>query len=288
MRRVSSAACLVALLCGGCAAQAVAPQPVAQRSVDDFKVWTKPSGYYPGIAQAISDTPELSAWLTANQPRIDEVQNRIAAIRAGKAAPGCIGQDKFTCVATLAQRFAITDSYTHPDAGIVAATNASVVAATKYDVNGKPVNGTIEFYGFVPDANADNDPSRLRRATKFELRLGRDGLVASFRARLPQDPTFAHTQEQYDATDAYETVAALVAKKCPDLSRAEVAKWIENTIKPNSTSARGRIRRGLAAAKISRKTAFCGRTFQFASVWASQTYNQFRRDAIGGMFVSVE
>jgi hypothetical protein len=35
------------------------------------------------------------------------------------------------------------------------------------------------------------------------MSVGRDGLVSSLAAHLPSDPTFAHTQDEYDATDAY-------------------------------------------------------------------------------------
>lgn len=281
MRKVRFATCLLALLCGGCAAQAVAPQPVASQPVEDFRVDRKPAGYYPAIAELISVTPQLSAWLAKNQPRIDEIQNRIIAIRDGRTVPGCIGQDKYTCVATLAQKFAITDSFYAPD--------TNVVADTKYDVNGKPLTGSkFEFYGYVPNPHLDKDAIAISSATKFALRLGRNGLVSALEARLPRDPTFARTQEEYDATDAYETVAAVTAKNCPALSRADVAKWIENSIKPNSKSYRAHVRRGVAALDISKKTTLCGRTFQFNSMWTSQTHNQSRRDLNGGMFLVVE
>jgi hypothetical protein len=67
-----------------------------------------------------------------------------------------------------------------------------------------------------------------------------------------------------------------------------VAKWIENTIKPNSKAYHERIHRGAAEAEISKKTALCGRSFRFNSVWASQTYNQYRRDVAGGMAILVD
>jgi hypothetical protein len=80
MRRARFATGLVALLCAGCAAQAVAP-----RTADVLKVYDEPAGYYPGVEHSISVTPELSAWLQNNQLRIDIIQNRIAAIRATTA-----------------------------------------------------------------------------------------------------------------------------------------------------------------------------------------------------------
>lgn len=225
-------------------------------------------------------TPELSAWLTKNQLRIDIVQNRIVAVKKGKTAPACIGDDQFTCVATLAQHFAITDSYSG---------NNSVVDQTVYDVNGKPVNASkFVFVGYVPKAKSDDGGVQVVVPTKFAMTVGRNNSVSLLEAHLPRDPTFAHTQDEYDATNAYETIAAVSAQKCPTLGRAEVAKWIENTIKPDSKAYHERVRRGSAEAEISKKTEFCGRTFRFNSVWASQTYNQYRRDVIGGMTVLVE
>jgi hypothetical protein len=275
MRRARFATCLVALLCAACAAQAVAP-----RSADIMKVEDEPPGYYPGIERSISVTPDLSAWLAKNQLRIDIVENRIVAIREGKTPPACIGEDQYACVATLAQQFAITDSY---------ASNSSVVDETVYDVNGKPVNAAkFEFVGYVPKPKPGNGSAGLSRPTKFTMTMGRNGSVSLLAAHLPSDPTFARTQDEYDATDAYETIAAVSAQKCPDLSRAEVAKWIENSVKPNSKSYRGQIPRGEAEAEISKKTAFCGRTFRFDSVWASRTYNQYRRDVTGGMALLIE
>jgi hypothetical protein len=274
MRRARFATCLVALLCAACAAQAVAP-----RSADILKVEDEPPGYYPGIERSISVTPDLSAWLAKNQLRIDIVENRIVAIREGKTPPACIGEDQYACVATLAQQFAITDSYSN---------NNSVVDQTAYDVNGKPVNGSkIEFVGYVPKPKS-GDGVQVVVPTKFAMTVGYNGSVSLLTAHLPSDPTFARTQDEYDATDAYETIAAVSAEKCPTLSRAEVAKWIENTVKPNSKAYHERIARGAAEAEISKKTVFCGRTFRFDSVWASRTYNQYRRDVTGGMALLIE
>jgi hypothetical protein len=273
MRKARFATGLVALLCAGCAAQAVAP-----RTADVLKVYDESAGYYPGIEHSISVTPELSAWLQKNQLRIDIIQSRIAAIRANKLAPACIGEDQYTCVASLAQQFAVTDSYSG---------NNSVVDETAYDVNGKPASaGKYEFVGYVPRPKSDNAPPSV--PTKFAMTVGRSGSVSSLAAHLPRDPTFAHTQDEYDATEAYETIAAVSVQQCPTLSRDEVAKWIENTIKPNAKAYHERIRRGAAEAEISKKTAFCGRNFRFNSVWASQTYNQYRRDVAGGMALLVE
>jgi hypothetical protein len=191
MERARFATCLVALLCAACAAQAIAPP----RSADLLKAEDEPPGYYPGIEHSISVTPDLSTWLAKNQLRIDIVENHVASIKEGKMAPACIGEDQYTCVATLAQQFAITDSY---------GGNNSVVDETSYDVNGKPMNASkFEFVGYVPRPKPDDGGVGLARPTKFTMTMAKSGSVSLLTAHLPSDPTFARTQDEYDATEAY-------------------------------------------------------------------------------------
>lgn len=261
-------ACLLALLCGGCAAQAVPKQSYnfEFNSSEVLSASGKPAGYYPGYADlGLINIADYKAWLAQTQPKIDEMQARIGAIKEGRTAPGCIGEDQYTCVATLAQKFAIAD-FSH---------DRSLVADPKYDVNGKPVTGSkFEFLGYVPAPHIASKPDAFPVPTKFVLKMGRNGKVSTVEAELPTDPTAARTQDEYNATDAYEAVSSLTVKTCPALSRADVAKWIENSVKPKLKSYRGRVRRGTAEIKTSMKTAFCGRTFQFGSAWVSRTYNR--------------
>jgi hypothetical protein len=280
MRAVGCAASLAAALCGGCAAQAVVPQaatpqPFLSNSYQVLSATHKPTGYYPGYADiGLVDPANYKAWLAQNQPRIDDIQARISAIRAGRTAPGCIGEDRYTCVATLAQRFAIAD-YSH---------DRSIVADAKYDVNGKPLTRSkFEILGYVPRPDIDKkNPDATMLPTHFALQMGSSGKVSALEIEFIDDPTDAHTQQEYDATDAYDAVSAVTAKKCPDLSRVDVAKWIENTIKPHLKSYRTRIRRGFADHKISKKVAFCGQSFQFSSETETKTYNQYGPDITGG------
>lgn len=234
--------------------------------------------------------PDLPAWEQSNRQGIDDIQNRIKALKEGRATAGCLKEDKYACVAALAQRFAIADNYL--------LTDANLFSPRRYDVNGKPMDLHVELWGFVPKEKTDPLASKLsgsamgllemHNATKFSLQLDRDGSVAVVKVGLPSDPTFAHTQEQYDATNVYEVVAAITGGSCPALDRTEVAKWVENTIKPSATVSKAKIHRGVGIAKIGEKAKFCGRSFKFDLVWAKQTYNQFRTDETGGMFVSVE
>jgi hypothetical protein len=270
MRRVRIAACLAAaLLCGGCAAKAMSARPGTSNtpnplnSSEVLSAADKPPGYYPGYADTgLIKIADYETWLTKNQTRIDEIQVRISAIRERRIAPGCIGEDRYTCVATLAQKFAIAD-YSQ---------DGSIVAEMQVDVNGKPVRRPkFEIIGFVlrPDAKAKN-PAAIALPTRFVLKMTDSGMVSALEVDFTHDPMAARTQEQYDATDVYEAVSAVSAKNCPTLSRVDVARWIENTIKPTLRSAQERERRGIAETKTSKKTAFCGRTFQFNSVWANQ------------------
>ncbi len=167
----------------------------------------------------------------------------------------------------------------------------NVFAETKYDVNGRPVTGsTIIFDGYPP--NAKGDP--LRDHTSFTLKLGPQATVVSMEAILPKDPTNARTQEQYDATHVYETVAAVTANACPALGRDEVAKWIENSIKPNSRflppehedkSERSAVH-GFKQL-VSKNTAFCNRVFEFHSE-SGTIQHGFEHDPFDTMRVIIE
>lgn len=249
---VRYAACLAALGCGS----AVAPR------VEAASTYGQAAGYYPGRGDDFVIAPDLKAWLAKNQAGIDEIQRRIVEISEGTRPPGCIGEDKYTCVATLAQKLAITDRYTSKD--------FNIFADVKYDVNGKPVTGSrITFDGFAPNASGDT----AHRHTTFFLMLRPDGKVTKFEAHLPKAMSLVRTLDEYSATSLYEIVWAVSARTCPTLSREDVAKWFENTIKPGqvliSKEHWSEPERGHAEDLYSKKTTFCGRTFEVHSVFGS-------------------
>lgn len=163
MKRGWCAICLVALLCAACAY--VAPR------VEYVSPYGQPAGYYPGRGDSFATSPELTAWLSKNQAGIDDVQNRIVQIREGKRAPGCIGDDKYTCVATLAQKLAVSDNYALRD--------LNLFADIRHDVNGRPLNGSkVTFNGFIPNAKGDV----VHRHATFYLTLGDNGAVSAVEA----------------------------------------------------------------------------------------------------------
>lgn len=252
-------ACLAALLCGSCG-NAMQRGNLLQAT---YGAYGQPAGYYAGRAEPFGGDPaEFTAWLAKNQAGIDDIQRRIIEIRDGKRAPGCIGEDQYTCVATLAQKLAVADEFHAKD--------LNIFAEIKYDVNGKPVNGSqIMFDGYAP--NAKGNPIHDHHTTFF-LKLGRQGEVSSIDARLPKNPALARTQEEYDQTDVYETISAVTARGCPTLGRAEVAKWVENMIKPNSEFKPTEHRKDPDGDRItsrdleSKEIDLCGRKFVFHTV----------------------
>lgn len=262
-----------ALFCAGCAAVPVR-SPVQYVSPEG-----QPAGYYPGLGTTTVLKSELADYLAKNQAGIADVQNRVVQIRAGQRTPGCIGEDKYTCVATLAQKMAVTD-----DAG---SKDLNLFADVRYDVNDWPVNGSqVMLNGFIP-----NQRDIAHGSAYITLALGARDAVSRVEAKLVDGMESAHTQEDYDKTGIYEIVAAMAAKECPNLSKSDVARWVEDTVKPRmrrkpeehgKKAKEERERNSFEGihhvrAFESSKIRFCGRTFQFSDA-AFTVQHGFQRD----------
>jgi hypothetical protein len=262
--------CLAPLLCCACSIS-------AERGDDAlhprYSAYGKPPGYYPGYSDPSDDATEFARWLAKNKAGIDDIQRRIVEIREGRRPPGCIGEEKYTCVATLAQKLAIADEYS----------GGGIFEEIKYDVNGKPMNGSkLTFEGYGPNAK-ENPILYLFHRTIFTVRFGLDGRVTKVEARLHENPISARTQEEYDRTDAYESVSAVTARTCPALGRSEVAKWIENTIKPSFQAGPKESFRDSDGRRVTsidyaaRPTTLCGRVFVFHTI-VQTTHYAFRHE----------
>lgn len=287
MRGGQVAVCFVAFACSACAGgSAVERNGLLQAT---YGAYGQPAGYYPGRAEPFGgDASGYSAWLATNRTSIDDIQNRIAEIRIGRRQPGCIGEDRYTCVATLSQKLAIADQWQLKD--------FNVFTQAKVDVNGRPVDGNrITFEGYPPNVKSTSLVESSFNRTTFFLTLGKDGSVTAMDANLPKDPIAARTQEEYDATDVYESVWAVTAKSCPTLSKADVAKWIENTIKPASKLGPKQhfadegigVGSSTSTDFASKKVVFCGRTFQFHSVYGV-SHKGFETTSFGGMTIQIQ
>jgi hypothetical protein len=239
--------------------------PATRATVEYTSPEGQPAGYYPGQGTTAELKSELAAYLAKNQAGIADVQNRIVQIREGRRTPGCIGEDKYTCVATLAQKLAVTDD--------AASKEFNLFADLRYDVNGRPINGNrVALNGFIP-----NYRDIGHRSAYFSVVLGSNGAVSSVEAKLLKEVGMARTQEDYDATSVYEIVAAMSARECPNLSKSDIARWVENTVKPTAheiPKAQGKKAKqerdelsveGVHHARSfeSARIPFCGRTFQF-------------------------
>jgi hypothetical protein len=108
MRILRCAVCLVALACSSCGGGSI--QQHGNFAPASLGAYGQPAGYYPyypgrGDPFAGTNAAEYAAWLAQNQAAIDDIQRRIMEIAEGTRIPGCIGQDKYTCVASLAQKW---------------------------------------------------------------------------------------------------------------------------------------------------------------------------------------
>jgi hypothetical protein len=75
------------------------------------------AGYYPGLEQGVPsfERDRWNQWVKENSEAIGDIQDKAKRIREGSLPAGCIGRDKYTCVATLAQTLAVADYYAISD-----------------------------------------------------------------------------------------------------------------------------------------------------------------------------
>jgi hypothetical protein len=282
MRVLRLAVSGMSLFCAACAGAAMQPTVVGLH----YPAYGEPADYYPGLGPTGTFGADYTAWLARNKAAIAEVRSRLAQIKDGTQTPGCIGEDKYICVATFAQRMVIADDWRG---------DLNLFPEIKYDVNGKAVNGsTVMLYGFPPNGAGRSADEDVENVTQLMMTLSPSGSVSRITAILPEarDPLLAHTQEDYDRTHVYEVVATVTAKTCPTLTSSEVARWIENVIKPTvvhtkETSVDDGASSGRAESFYSRKTVFCGRTFSFNSS-AGYYHEGFSRVPFEGTILNIE
>jgi hypothetical protein len=279
--RFRLAASGMGLFCVACAA-VTQPTSVGLH----YPAYGEPAGYYPGLGPMGPFGTDYTAWLAKNNAAIAEVRSRFAQIKDGSRTPGCIGEDKYTCVATFAQRIVIADDWRG---------DLNLFPEIKYDVNGTAVNGlSVMLYGFPPNGAMRREDDDIQNMTQFLIRLSPSGSVTTITAILPpaRDPLLSHTQEDYDKTHVYDVVAAVTAKTCPTLTSPEVARWIENVVKPTiiyakETTVDDGMSSGRARDFYSKKIVFCGRTFSFNS--SAGYYRQgFSRVPYEGTILDIE
>ncbi len=242
-------------------------------------------GYYPGLVSDVAafERTEWDQWFAAHRADIDDIFGKIKQIKSGQLRPGCLGRDRWTCVATLAQTTAVADNFVLDH----------LFDPPQVDVNGKLIRWRVSFSGFIPGYHELYGI----RGIVFELEFDERMLVKSLRAGLPRDPLFAQTQEEYDKTGAYEVIAAMVLTACPHISHGDVARFIENQVKPAIRTETSKRECSPAGGCISgeaaraRGVSYCGETMRFSSIYGRDTNmitGQNRHGSFGGASIVFE
>jgi hypothetical protein len=288
MRLAGLGVCLIALACGSCSGGLANSDNIVERGgalQANQGAYGRPAGYYPGRGEPFGgNSSEYRAWVAKNQAGIAEIQSRIAEIGEGARPPGCIGEDKYACIASLAQRLTLADEFFLKD--------SNVFADAKYDVNGRPLTGKhIMIEAYAPNAKLNHLDGAIFHHTTLFLSLGPGGKVTKLEADLGRDPMLARTQDEYDATELYAVLAPVTAKACPTLTGVDIAKWFQNTIKPHARLGARRTfsdaDRGHERDVLVWKTTFCGREIAFRTVYGAY-FHGFQRNNYGGTAVTIE
>lgn len=234
-----------------------------------------PPDYYPGQQFRVYDKPAWERWQADNRAAMLSIGAQTLQIRAGKSPGGCIGYDRLHCVATLAQTLALTDDL-----------NSDLYAPETVDVNGRspPQRMISSLVAYVPTIfRPPAFPGDKPRATPMHLVLTLDEkrLVSQVQVSLLRNPFLTVTQKDYDATGTIEPIAALTMAGCPGQSRNDIARFIENSVKPQVRVTDDGQRRGHAYIAETGDIPFCGRELSFVEVEGRGDLNRSRDNPAG-------
>jgi hypothetical protein len=221
---------------------------------------TKPD-YYPGdwIGVSPQERPELDAYRRDNMAEIKDIAQRILRIRSGAEPGGCIGEDVYTCVASLSQGLTVSDYWRE----------ATLFRKPALDVNGKPLPpAPVLLFAYLPAAEPPT-PGTKRPMIRIGIHVDPDHRVRDMSVFLPIDPTLQSTAEDYARTGLYEVLAAVGRPGCTNLQPLEVYRFFENEVKPQVRFTGERKDKTLIETTITRSSAasaaYCGRKLYFQS-----------------------
>jgi hypothetical protein len=152
----------------------------------------------------------------------------VPAIAIGAAdGPGCLGVAVGECVGWLRATMILNES-----------TVADAMARRhQADVNGKPLGGgLVTVIGRLPE-----------RMDQFVilLHLRPDDTVRSVESNLLYNLIEAHTEPVSDSSGHYDIVWRLLGRRCPGISKLELYRFFENSVKPRLTHQRDDFSTGL-------------------------------------------
>lgn len=143
------------------------------------------------------------------------------AIAADPAdGPGCLGVKVEACVAWLRATMTLNEQFLA----------SSMARRHQTDVNGRPLGGGLVTVDAMLPGQTD--------LFVILLHLRPDDTVRSAESNLLSNLIAADTEPLYDSSAFYEIVWRLLGRRCPGISRIDLYRFFENSVKPRITHQR--------------------------------------------------
>lgn len=153
----------------------------------------------------------------------------LPGIAAGPAdGPGCLGVTAEECVRWLRATMVLNENMV----------SQSMARRHQTDVNGKPLGGgLVTVHARLPE-----------RMDQFVilLHLRPDDTVRRVESNLLYNLIEARTEPVYDSSGIYDIVWRLLGRRCPGISKLELYRFFENSVKPRLSHRREDFSTGLS------------------------------------------
>ena len=141
--------------------------------------------------------------------------------------PGCLGVTAEECVRWLRATMTIDENFL---VGAMAHRHDT-------DVNGRPIGGgLVTVYAKLP---GELD------AFVILLHLRPDDRVQSVESNLLHDLLTVQTERFYDQSKLYDIVSRLLGRRCPGITKIELYRFFENSVKPRISQQRQDLSSGI-------------------------------------------
>ena len=137
------------------------------------------------------------------------------ALAAGPAdGPGCLGVPLMECVAWLRSTLRLDEHF------------LAIALARRHqtDVNGRPLSGGLVTVNAQLPGQTD--------AYVILLHLRPDDTVRSADSNLLYGLVEANTEPLYDRSGLYEIVWRLIGRRCPGMTKLDLYRFFQNSVKP--------------------------------------------------------
>jgi hypothetical protein len=181
------------------------------------------------------------------------VAGLMPALAANPAdGPGCLGVTAAECVGWLRAAMTLDENFL-----------ANAMAHRHdTDVNGRPIGGgLVTVYAKLP--------GRLE-AFVILLHLRPDDTVQRVESNLLRSLNDARTEQAYDQSALYEIVLRLLGRRCPGISKVDLYRFFENSVKPRIKAERQDFSGGFSGLhrQLSHASGapYCGVTFGYTDL----------------------